>query len=609
MSACNDLRHRCFSSTPLAGGCVRPFIRFHSRKLLRAGLLLLGITAAALVFPGLSGSAAHNATKPTAKNGQEDVARQMDPSAWKLSPEAEHLYYYLVLSDGLIENSRITIDTALKGLLKIDPSLPVFQDGATIFLSRGEFNEAENIAQQGLKRFPGDTLLTLLLAGAYSENGQETKAMGLLEDHLKQHPGQREVIEELVRLYLKDGQREKAADMLSSMPEGDQTTEAVLFRAKVLSSLGRSSEALEILRRLVEKEPDSYEGWIEIGLLHHRNKNLEDSVKAFEKAAEISPDTPELWFRIALIQIERKLPDNALKALDNISESPDLLVQAALRLADGQYFKEAETTLDRAAKSGANPDEVSLFLSVIKQESAKDPLAGLEPLESIPPSSPLYPNVLQQKGRIYLQAKQYDKAYAVASDGRKRFPDAKELWGLEAYALVKLGKNAEAEKLLKKALERYSGDEDMLFTLGTVQDEAGKKDEAVKTMEAILAINPKNYQALNYIGYTLAEKNTDLKRALELITSALEQNPDADFIVDSLAWVHYRLGNLEEAWTAINRCISLGGDDPAIWEHYGDIAKAMGKREEAVKGYTEAIARKPANIADVRKKLSDVQKK
>ena len=57
------------------------------------------------------------------------------------------------------------------------------------------------------------------------------------------------------------------------------------------------------------------------------------------------------------------------------------------------------------------------------------------------------------------------------------------------------------------------------------------------------------------------------------------------------------------------RINSLGGDDPTIWEHYGDIARAMGKREEAIKGYTEAIARKPANIGEVRKKLSDLQKK
>lgn len=607
MSACHGLCRR-LRTAARAGRHAWPFGFFRGLTPLRTIPPLLGIAAALLLPPCPPGHAVHNAAGQAAQESPEDAARLMDPSSRKLSPEAQRLYYYLLLSDGLRENSRPAIDAALKGLLRIDPSLAVFQDGAAIFLSRGEFNDAENISRQGLERFPDDTLLTLLLAGAYSENGQETKAAGLLEEHLKRHPGRRDVSEELVRLYLRDGQKEKAANLLSGMPEGDLAAPAALFRAKALASLGRSVEALEILRRLVEKDPGSYEGWIELGLLHHRNKNLEEAVNAFTKAADIFSEASELWFRIALLQIERKLPLDALKALDNIS-LPEPLVQAALRLADSRYFKEAEITLDRAAKNGANPDEVSLFLSVIKQESADNPLAGLEPLESIPPSSPLYPNALLQKGRIYLQAEQYAKARNVAADGRKRFPDAKELWGLEAYALVKLKKFAEAERLLKKALERHTGDEEILFTLGTVQDEAGKKGEAVKTMEAILAVNPANYQALNYVGYTLAEKNTDLNRALKLITAALEQKPDADYIVDSLAWVHYRLGNLEEAWAAINRCISLGGDEPAIWEHYGDIARAMGKREEAVKGYTEAIARKPANIADIRRKLSEARKK
>ena len=607
MSACHHGHFRCFQSASSAAGRNRPFAFPGGWRLSRASIFLAAFALVSLIFFCPPGHAVQNATKSA--DTPEETARRMDPSGWKLSPEAEHLYYYLLLADGLEENSRLAIDTAIKGLLKIDPSLPVYQDSATILLSRGEFNDAERIALQGLKHFPGDTLLTLLLAGVHSENDQDPKAVELLEKHLKKFPGQREVIEELVRLYLKEGQREKAANMLANLPEGDQTPESVLFRAKVLSSMGRSAEAMTILRNAIEKNPDFYEGWIEIGLLNHREKNLAEAVQAFEKAAAISPDTPELWFRIALIQIERKLPQEAVTALDKISLPPDIYIQAALRLADGQYFAEAEGMLDRAAKNGANPDEVSLFLSVVKQESAKDPLAGLPALEGIPPTSPLYPSALHQKARIYLQAKQYDKSYAVASDGRKRFPDTKELWGLEAYALVKLNKSAEAEKLLRKGLERHANDEEMLFTLGTVQDEMGKKDDAMKTMEAIIALNPKSFQALNYVGYSLAEKNTDLKRALSLVTAALEQSPNADFIVDSLAWVHYRLGNMEEAWKNINRCISLGGDDPTIWEHYGDIAKAMGKTEEAVKGYTESIARKPANIADIRKKLAAVQKK
>ena len=596
-----------FQSCPQVHSRNRSFTRSRNRK----GLCLL-LAAFALLAPALLLSPAHaarNATAPESEESPEALVRQMDPFGWNLSPDAELLYYYLLLSDGLAENSRLTVDTALKHLLKLDPSLPVFQDSVTILLSRGEFANAEKLALTGLKRFPDDALLTLLLSGVHNAKGREAKAAGLLEDYLKRNPGAREVTEELVRLYLQMGQGEKAAKIIAELPGSDQTPDGELFRAKVLFTVGRAAEAQKLLRELLEKKPDFYDAWEELGSLHLQEKNLGEAIKAFEQAARLAPDNPEIWFRIAMVQIERKLPQEAIKAMENASTAPELYVQTALQLADRNFFKEAEQMLDLAAQNGANPDEVSLFLSMIKQDSGKNPLDGLEPLESIPPSSDLYPGALQQKIRIYLQAKQYQQAYDTAAEGRKSFPERKELWGLESYALVKLKKMAEAEKLIKKALENFPEDEELLFTLGTMQEEFGKKDDAMKTMESILKVNPRNYQALNYVGYTLADKNTDLERALGLITTALEESPDTDYIVDSLAWVQFRLGRIEEAWNTINRCLSLGGDDPAIWEHYGDIAKAMGKREEALKGYKESIAREPDNIDEVRKKLLELQKK
>jgi tetratricopeptide (TPR) repeat protein len=212
---------------------------------------------------------------------------------------------------------------------------------------------------------------------------------------------------------------------------------------------------------------------------------------------------------------------------------------------------------------------------------------------------------LLQKTRVYLQARDYAKAYETARQGRERFPDFKELWGMEAYALVKLQEGPQAEKLIRRALKRYPDDEQILYALSVVQDETNRKAEAMKTMETIIGINPKNYQALNYVGYSLAEQNRDLSRAHELITAALEQNPDAAYIVDSLAWVQYRQGKFMDAWESINRCIDLGGDDEATnWEHYGDIALALNKKDEAVKGYSEALSREPDNVRELQRKLT-----
>lgn len=539
---------------------------------------------------------------------QRELNAQIDPSAWKLSPEAKHLYFYLLLSEGMSSDSSELVSAALKGLLRLDPSLAVYQDGTTILLARGEFDAAEKIGLEGLKQYPDDSLLTLILSGVYSENDQVGKAMQLLEKYLEKRESA-EITEELVRLYLNEGLTQKASDLLGKMPEKAENPESELFRAKVLASVGRYDEGRKVLNKMLEENPEFYEAWVELGYIAEKEKDSTEAIKAYRKAISIVPDNPEVHFRIAGLQIQAKLPSEALQTMVDAAAPPGLYIQAALRFANGKYYKEANTMLSKAADAGANPDEVALFASMFKQESAKDPLEGLTPLESISPQSNLYSSALQQKVRIYLQAKDYATAHQIARDSRELFPERREIWGLEAYALVKLQEGPEAERLLKKALERYPNDEQLMFSLGVVQDEAGKKNDAVKTMERIISANPRHFQALNYVGYTLAENNRDLERAHKLIVTALEESPDADYIVDSLAWVQFRMGKYNEAWATINRCIDLGGDEATIWEHYGDIATALKKYPEARKGYAEALLREPANIDDVRRKLTNLQGK
>lgn len=551
------------------------------------------------------------AATPQGKNSAtsaRDLAAAIDPSSWRLSPEATHLYYYLLLSEGMTSDSQELINAALYGLLKLDPALPVFQDGTTIMLSRGEFDAAEKIALQGLRRYQDDPLLTLILSGVYSENAQTGKAISLLEKFLakKESP---EIVEELVRLYLNEGMTEKASQLLSKMPERAETPESELFRARVLSSVGRYGEAKKFLKQMLDANPDMYEAWVELGYIVEKEKDSDEAIKAYKRAIAIAPDNPEVYFRIAVLQIQSKLPADAVQTMVDAQASPGLYIQAALRFASAKFYKEAYQMLDRASKAGANADEIALFSSMFRQESSRDPLDGLTPLEKISPQSNFYSSALQQKIRIYLQAKDYAKAHQIARDSRELFPDRREIWGLEAYALVKLKEGPEAERLLKEALERYPDDEQLLFSLGVVQDEAGKKDDAMATMENIIKVNPRHFQALNYVGYSLAEKNKDLEKAHKFIVTALEESPDADYIVDSLAWVQFQLGRYEDAWATINRCIDLGGDEATMWEHYGDIASALKKYTDARKGYAEALLRDPDNLQDLRRKLTDLQGK
>ena len=112
-------------------------------------------------------------------------------------------------------------------------------------------------------------------------------------------------------------------------------------------------------------------------------------------------------------------------------------------------------------------------------------------------------------------------------------------------------------------------------------------------------------QALNYVGYTLAEENRDLERAVKLLVRADELSPNQSYIVDSLAWALFKSGRQEEALKEIRRAVKLGDQvDSSIWEHYGDIALRSGLKDEARKAYQKALDLKPANAEALRQRLS-----
>ena len=126
-------------------------------------------------------------------------------------------------------------------------------------------------------------------------------------------------------------------------------------------------------------------------------------------------------------------------------------------------------------------------------------------------------------------------------------------------------------------------------------------------MEDILESQPDNFQALNYVGYTLAEENRDLVRALQLLVRANQLSPNKSYIVDSLAWALFKSGRAQEALVEIRRAVELGGQpDSSIWEHYGDIAQHLNLKDEARKAYQNALELNPGNAESLRRRLSQL---
>jgi tetratricopeptide (TPR) repeat protein len=169
-----------------------------------------------------------------------------------------------------------------------------------------------------------------------------------------------------------------------------------------------------------------------------------------------------------------------------------------------------------------------------------------------------------------------------------------------------------AEKLSKTDDER----ENIHFMRGAMYEKMKRYDQSEAEFRKVLELNPDSAAALNYLGYTLADRNVRLNEALEMIQKAVEKEPTNSAYLDSLGWVYYRLGRYEEAEDYLKRSIARFSKDPTVHDHLGDVYLKQGKLKEAIEHWQISLKewemgapadRDAAEIAKVQKKLESAK--
>jgi Tfp pilus assembly protein PilF len=125
-------------------------------------------------------------------------------------------------------------------------------------------------------------------------------------------------------------------------------------------------------------------------------------------------------------------------------------------------------------------------------------------------------------------------------------------------------------------------------------------------MKKVIALDPENANALNYLGYTYADMGTNLDEAESLIRKALKHKPDDGYITDSLGWVLYKKGLFQEALIYLEKAVKLTADDPIILEHLGDAYLQINDKENALKYYQKSLQLKTEDTKILEDKINDL---
>lgn len=423
----------------------------------------------------------------------------------------------------------------------------------------------------------------------------------------------------------------RAAEAQLALKTGDQIGASIALRellnqdkgwrdaVRVLAAGGESLNTSAVLSRLVRDDalPENFDAWLAFGGLCQRLQLKELGDELAQRAVQRFPKQPRAWLWQAEMAQRKKDSDAARAAIEKavalgpLDASTRLAVAAQLdalgdpagaaaALAAGE--QDDATFAGRAAYLARADDDKALdqLYALAAREADQATPARLYLLGQLAELREQTDTALDWYGRIAdgLQREQAQLRIAVLLDKQGKLDEGlvrlrelqasdseygevlRDAYLLEAELLLRNKRNEDAIDAYGRGLAIFEDDPELIYARALGHERVDDIAAAEADLRRLIELDPENADALNALGYTLADRTDRYQEALELIQRALKLKPDTPAIVDSLGWVLYRLGRTEEALPHLRRAFELQRD-AEVAAHLGEVLWMTGEKDEA----------------------------
>lgn len=550
-----------------------------------------GLAAVAILILGLAGTAS------------ADDPRETDASAHVLQAEiALHRMDYLEAA----REYRLAAEAS--------DSIEIARQATRIGSSYGFTEDALKSAERWLELEEGSDEALFHLARLQLRSGDTRASIKSFKTLLEQGEGPEDQrLLSLTGVLGEEEDTEAAYDVMRALAKPYRESAPAHYATAVAAlQAGEIEDARELVEEAMELEPGD---WLKmrIELLYGRILLLEgEEDEAISYVAKIIGDDPQpdpsARMELALLMLSVGRDDDALSQVNQIQyetgSNPDALRLMAIinfreenldaaredfedLLASGQHTMDALFYLARIADTREETDRaISLYSQVIAGEHAvtsqrraaalvaidkKAPATALDKLDEFAREQPLYAvDMVQSKAQLLAALERYPEALEYYNRMMEFRPDSES---------VMLGR---AELLLR---------------MGKLEESIGQYEAAVKRW-------PESALSLNALGYTLADRTDDYREAEKLIRKAIKLDPENPAIIDSLGWVLYKQGHLEEALVELERAYAMF-DDPEVAAHIVEVLAALEREDEALAMLEKAEEKAPESelLSAVRERI------
>jgi tetratricopeptide (TPR) repeat protein len=516
---------------------------------------------------------------------------------------------------------------------------------------------------------PGDSESALMLGRLYKADNQPQKAEALFEKVLSENPDSRSVLVNLTQLYYDQGEYDKVVSLLENVPD-NRMDAALLYLlgssyerkrnfskaeevfskalkqepdsddirrayAEVLMSQGKMQDAREQLQEIVKSDPQSPMSYVRLAQLDMQMGNFDDARKELEQARALSPDDPEIPYREAVLEDTLGNDAKAISLLEEVLKKTEntngkynpaeannraiYLQRLGAIYRSQEDYEKALATFQRIVALGGDQAPRGEALVVETLQLSHENHKALEEADAALKKYPKNRELLMLRASLLGQEGHRDEAVAQLEKMLTGSPDDRDIYLsiAQIYSQAKVFPKAEAA--INKALSLSENPEDQeyaRFMLGSVFEREKKYDLAEEQFKKVLAVDPLNDAAANYLGYMLADRGVRLDESVKYIKDALKIEPNNGAYLDSLGWAYHRMNRNDMAQGPLEKAVKLIPNDPTIREHLGYVYLALGEKEKALQEWEHALKFEhkstspdfgPQQAAKLRKQVSSLK--
>ncbi|MGA0047146.1 MAG: tetratricopeptide repeat protein [Methylophilaceae bacterium] len=465
----------------------------------------------------------------------------------------------------MVRNGRLALDAA-DVWSKLDPKSADAQKVlAEMYIASGNLAKARPIVKKILEseESKGDGFLYLNNILSRVEN--KTNALRFIIDIAKPYPNMVEAhfaVAHTAHMAGNDSIRDRELKIVDSLDPKWETS--ILFKGAILFQQD-PNQAIEEYKKYIQKNPKSNAVRLELAKALVQTEKYAEAKQHFEKLVTSPLASSDLSLTVALLALE---------------SGDDLVAE--------KYLKQA---LERKYP---NPDQIYMYLARIyaQREDLANVLNWVEKISA----GPMFVD-----SRIF--AAQSIRAKNGVSDAIKYLEQFKSLDRQEKLKFLQLktsflyndNQYQQAINLMLTEEDKYNDSAEFYFDFGLLYEKNKDFESMEKHLKKAISLKPDYAIAYNALGYSYADRNIKLDDAKKYIEIALSIDPQNHYILDSMGWVHFRLGNYDIAYEFITKAYTIQ-EDPEIAAHLGEVLWKQGKQNEAISIWQSSLEKFPENL-------------